>query len=1151
MPDYVVLYKAIADFGDLTRKAAEALAELEAMKKAAQGMGESMSKAFVPVTGAIGDNVRALQAERTAMDNVISTAQRYNREVLWRGATSDTQYLATLQREEQLLRLLNIQKQRGFYSPQADFAFRNQELAQRYLLNRADQQGYSTPDQYLGYLQNVRHAMEAENQAWRDRVAALSSATVATAAYANQVSGSHESAQQLLLGARTAAAAIQNLGTQGANPTLSLDDDQFQADLASDIAALKAFGDMVVSPKADLDDSLFSEKMTAAFSDLSLLDSARAEAHVDVAGVGTALSALATIRAALAALGEAQARVSGGPYVTWEGIRPQPPMTGGSQSGAPPPEATTQFNVNDAQYRTDVRIDSSLADEASRPRTTSFLADIAPLIAGAAEARREIDTIAQNVHVAIIPGVEDIPSSPGPRGGFGFQPSQSVAAAYEAEKAAADAAAAAVAKDAVIEKASNDSVAASALDMAAKVRLAYQLAGGTSRNFINITDLKDQLAAMGVLGDEADKVLESMYRLQQVNLVPQANQQILTQLQRDTAVLVGGESKHKISIMETAAAEDAATAAIVRDSAAQVQAAEPVVSTKKQVAQAAAETAAAERLQAVAAKNSAAAELENARAVLNSAMAEQVLTRAAQVRAAAQAKANADAAAAWDAYRRSEETGMAEMAASEEAGYAAIADAADRAARAQAADAAKIAAAQELAAKALKANDDIYASNDLSNYSTDLLAASAATTDLARSFQDAQAWSFGTSESIARLCTLADQLTASFDRLTAAQLADAAAAKAQLEAQYAQQHEAMIAAGELQASMGAQADFAARQAAIEKMADDERAAAAMAVADAYERQDQAAIKAAVITQMQTDAVLRLNAAEILGAVEDAKKTTGNYGLAFSEVAVAEGLNKATVAQVAYNQAVKDGTHDLGGLKSAAESVIASEAAKGDPSLVIPRGGGSTAGAAAGGGGGGGGWATAGAAAAGGWWGGWWGIFNKQIPLFAGAFGNTPIIGHIGAIALALHGLVDFLITLVPAILTAAAALTAFGLAASDSALIVYQQLVGLHNIHDALSQSIYPLTGNLEALHKAVQPQVFELFGLALVNAGKETALFNKLAIDTGNTLIDMATKADVIVSKSGPQLQNFLRVGAYDLSQFAIIGKSVVGIFAELRGGR
>jgi hypothetical protein len=39
-----------------------------------------------------------------------------------------------------------------------------------------------------------------------------------------------------------------------------------------------------------------------------------------------------------------------------------------------------------------------------------------------------------------------------------------------------------------------------------------------------------------------------MYRTQQVNLVPQSNQQALTKADRDAALRIGGEAKHMISV---------------------------------------------------------------------------------------------------------------------------------------------------------------------------------------------------------------------------------------------------------------------------------------------------------------------------------------------------------------------------------------------------------------------------------------------------------------------------------------------------------------------------------------------------------------------------------------------------------------------------
>ena len=216
---------------------------------------------------------------------------------------------------------------------------------------------------------------------------------------------------------------------------------------------------------------------------------------------------------------------------------------------------------------------------------------------------------------------------------------------------------------------------------------------------------------------------------------------------------------------------------------------------------------------------------------------------------------------------------------------------------------------------------------------------------------------------------------------------------------------------------------------------------------------------------------------------------------------------------------------------------------------IAAGGGGKSGG--GGGGGGAGWAAAGAAAAGGWWGGWFRIARANIPLFGGLFGNAAVIGHINALNLALHFLVDLLIVLFPAVVTLAAGLTAFGAAGFDAAKQVASQFQNLHTVSDALDTTIKPLTGNLERMHAVVRPQVFQLLGAALNAAGKNTSIFNNLAVKTGGVLNDIAAKVDIMVSRSGPALTQFLKIGGFDLKQLSSIGQSIGSIFMTiLRAG-
>jgi len=64
--------------------------------------------------------------------------------------------------------------------------------------------------------------------------------------------------------------------------------------------------------------------------------------------------------------------------------------------------------------------------------------------------------------------------------------------------------------------------------------------------FVKVRELRDRLSAIS--RPDLDSALERMYRAQRVNLVPQDNQQALTDADRQSALRVGGEFKHLLSV---------------------------------------------------------------------------------------------------------------------------------------------------------------------------------------------------------------------------------------------------------------------------------------------------------------------------------------------------------------------------------------------------------------------------------------------------------------------------------------------------------------------------------------------------------------------------------------------------------------------------
>lgn len=84
------------------------------------------------------------------------------------------------------------------------------------------------------------------------------------------------------------------------------------------------------------------------------------------------------------------------------------------------------------------------------------------------------------------------------------------------------------------------------VDIAELIRAAYLRLASEPGTFVKLRTLRTELSDVprGVL----DSSLEEMYRARRVNLVPQSNQQALTHADRESALRIGGEAKHMISI---------------------------------------------------------------------------------------------------------------------------------------------------------------------------------------------------------------------------------------------------------------------------------------------------------------------------------------------------------------------------------------------------------------------------------------------------------------------------------------------------------------------------------------------------------------------------------------------------------------------------
>lgn len=174
--------------------------------------------------------------------------------------------------------------------------------------------------------------------------------------------------------------------------------------------------------------------------------------------------------------------------------------------------------------------------------------------------------------------------------------------------------------------------------------------------------------------------------------------------------------------------------------------------------------------------------------------------------------------------------------------------------------------------------------------------------------------------------------------------------------------------------------------------------------------------------------------------------------------------------------------------------------------------------------------------------GWFGLLT-QVNLFGGIL--PGVLGHATALHFVLDAIIETVAILVPAIVTMAAGLVAFGIAGSDAAVDVYNRLMAIHTVGDALNATIPPMTHNLENLHDQVRPQVWEIYGDAITVANQRSGLFNQLALETGNVLDKLAARITVDMTSAGSGLKTFLTVGADNLAKlgeiFDNIGKALM----------
>jgi len=174
----------------------------------------------------------------------------------------------------------------------------------------------------------------------------------------------------------------------------------------------------------------------------------------------------------------------------------------------------------------------------------------------------------------------------------------------------------------------------------------------------------------------------------------------------------------------------------------------------------------------------------------------------------------------------------------------------------------------------------------------------------------------------------------------------------------------------------------------------------------------------------------------------------------------------------------------------------------------------------------------------------WKILTGHITLMGGLF-NKLLPAMFTSVAV-WHLLIDAAIEVVAVWAPAIIAVTAFGVAGADAGKAIYNRMVAVHTVMDATGQAVPPLTNHFNQLAAAVKPQVYQLFGDALLVMNKRSGAFNTVATGTGRVLDQLAARF-VFAVTSGSGVNKFMEHAVEDVAKLGDSIGNLGGIFGAV----
>ena len=175
----------------------------------------------------------------------------------------------------------------------------------------------------------------------------------------------------------------------------------------------------------------------------------------------------------------------------------------------------------------------------------------------------------------------------------------------------------------------------------------------------------------------------------------------------------------------------------------------------------------------------------------------------------------------------------------------------------------------------------------------------------------------------------------------------------------------------------------------------------------------------------------------------------------------------------------------------------------------------------------------------------WLTLRGSLQLFGGELTRLGMTGFPAAIG-GLHLMGEAIIEVAAVLGPAAVGLAVFAAAAIPAATDIYHQFMNMNTAARATGQVMPGLTNGFSSMAAAVQPQVYQLFGDAMLIANRNAGAFQKMAVATGSAVDALAARFTIAVT-NGNSFSGLLSHSAADVAGLGTVIGNLGGILGNV----